>query len=130
MLLKNLIFNIEVIKQKQEIIFSHLLTESIIVSWTNGLILFFLLFCIGLTGILFNYRNYLLTLLCIETMYLGLTICFLVVGITLFDLKGQIYGLSLIIIAAAESAIGLGLLIVLFRFGGSIFFSKYQNLKG
>jgi NADH:ubiquinone oxidoreductase subunit K len=92
--------------------------------------LFFLLFFIGLTGIIFNYRNYLVTMLCIEIMYLGITVCFLIVGVSTADPKGQIYALILLIIAAAESAVGLGLLVVLYRFGRSIDFQDYQELKG
>ena len=119
-----------IIKLEQDKIFSAQLIDSLTIFWTNGLILYFLLFCLGLIGILFNYRNYLVTMLCIEIMYLGITICFILVSIALFDSKGQIYGLSLLIIAAAESAVGLGLLVVLYRFGGSINFSEYQSLKG
>jgi len=121
---------LSVLQQKQNEIFSNVSSDCLLYSWTNGLILFFLLFCIGLTGILFNYRNYLVTMLCIEIMYLGITVCFLIVGVSSGDPKGQIYGLCLLIIAAAESAIGLGLLVVLFRFGGSIDFIDYEELKG
>lgn len=99
-------------------------------SWTDSLMLFLLLFFIGLTGIIFNYRNYLVTMLCIEIMYLGITVCFLIVGVSTADPKGQIYALILLIIAAAESAVGLGLLVVLYRFGRSIDFQDYQELKG
>ena len=46
------------------------------------------------------------------------------------DPKGQIYAILLLVLAAAESAIGLGVLIVLYRFGASIDFHEYQELKG
>ena len=101
-----------------------------VTSWTESLLLFFLLFFIGLSGIVFNYRNYLVTMLCIEIMYLGITICFLIVSVATADPKGQIYGLILLIVAAAESAIGLGVLVVLYKFGNSIDFSDYQELRG
>jgi len=67
---------------------------------------------------------------CIELMYLGITICFIVVSIATADPKGQIYAIVLLVLAAAESAIGLGVLIVLYRFGSSINFQDYQELKG
>jgi len=67
---------------------------------------------------------------CIELMYLGITICFIILSISTADPKGQIYALLLLILAAAESAIGLGILIVLYRFGSSIEFQGYQELKG
>ena len=101
-----------------------------VTSWTESLLLFLLLFFIGLSGIVFNYRNYLVTMLCIEIMYLGITICFLIVSVATSDPKGQIYGLILLIVAAAESAIGLGVLVVLYKFGKSIDFSDYQELRG
>jgi NADH:ubiquinone oxidoreductase subunit K len=63
-------------------------------------------------------------------MYLGITICFIIVSISTSDPKGQIYAILLLILAAAESAVGLGLLIVLYRFGNSIEFQAYQKLKG
>lgn len=99
-------------------------------SWAEILILFFFLFCIGLTGIIFNYQNYLVTMLCVEIMYLGITICFLIVSLITFDPKGKIYSLLLLILAASESAVGLGILIVLYRFGKAIDFLTYQTLKG
>lgn len=101
-----------------------------VTSWTESLLLFLLLFFIGLSGIVFNYRNYLVTMLCIEIMYLGITVCFLIVSVSTSDPKGQIYALILLIAAAAESAIGLGVLVVLYKFGNSIDFSDYQELKG
>lgn len=98
--------------------------------WVDHLFLFYLLFLIGLTGIIFNYKNYLVTMFCIELMYLGITICFIILSVSTADPKGQIYAILLLILAAAESAIGLGLLIVMYRFGSSIDFQDYQELKG
>ena len=98
--------------------------------WIDYVFLFYLLFLIGLTGIIFNYKNYLVTMFCIELMYLGITICFIIISISTADPKGQIYAILLLVLAAAESAIGLGVLIVLYRFGNSIEFQDYQELKG
>ena len=98
--------------------------------WIQHLSLFYLLFLIGLTGLVFNYRNYLVTLFCIELMYLGITLSFIIVSTAILDFKGQVYAILLLILAAAESAIGLGVLIVLYRFGHSINFDSYQELKG
>lgn len=98
--------------------------------WVDYIFLFYFLFLIGLSGIMFNYKNYLVTMFCIELMYLGITICFIIVSISTSDPKGQIYAILLLILAAAESAVGLGLLIVLYRFGNSIEFQAYQKLKG
>jgi len=69
-------------------------------------------------------------MLCVELMYFGIVVSFILVGIATYDPKGQIYALILVILAASESAIGLGILIVLYRFGKSIDFIDYQELKG
>jgi NADH:ubiquinone oxidoreductase subunit K len=114
-------------------IFFHLIAAGKIYSiplWIDYLFLFYFLFLIGLSGIIFNYKNYLVTMFCIELMYLGITICFIIVSISTADPKGQIYAILLLILAAAESAVGLGLLIVLYRFGNTIEFQEYQKLKG
>jgi len=114
-------------------VFFNLITAGKVYSiplWIDYLFLFYFLFLIGLSGIIFNYKNYLVTMFCIELMYLGITICFIIVSISTSDPKGQIYAIILLILAAAESAVGLGLLIVLYRFGNSIDFTEYQKLKG
>jgi NADH:ubiquinone oxidoreductase subunit K len=98
--------------------------------WVQQLIFFYTLFLIGLTGIIFNYRNYLITMFCIELMYLGITISFIILANAMLDFKGQIYAILLLVLAAAESAVGLGILIVLYRFGKSVNFDKYQELRG
>ena len=111
----------------------HLITTGKLYSiplWVDYVFLFYFLFLIGLSGIIFNYKNYLVTMFCIELMYLGITVCFIIVSVSTADPKGQIYAILLLILAAAESAIGLGLLIVLYRFGNSIEFQEYQKLKG
>ncbi len=94
------------------------------------LALVYFIFLIGLSGLVFNHKNFLLTLFSIEIMYLGITLSFIIISLTTHDPKGQIYAIVLLIIAAAESAIGLGMLIVLYRFGQSINFEDYQELKG
>ena len=131
----NILFKENLINNKKELTeFSfHFLEKNFSLNlypWTDYLFLFYFLFLIGTTGIIFNYRNYLITMFCIELMYLGITFCFILVAFFTMDPKGQIYGLFFLVIAAAESAIGLGILIVLYRFGNSIDFEKYQELKG
>ena len=97
---------------------------------TEFLTLSFLLLLIGLSGIIFNYKNFLITMLSIELMYLGIIMSFIIFSLAIADIKGQIYALIFLILAAGESAIGLGILIILFRFGKSIEFKAYQELKG
>lgn len=66
----------------------------------------------------------------IELMYLGAVSSFVLHGTVCHDPRGSIYGLLLLILAACESAIGLGILIVLYRFGRTIDFNAYQQLGG
>lgn len=88
------------------------------------------LFLVGLLGIIFNYKNFLVTMMSIELMYLGAVSSFVLYGTVCHDPRGSIYGLLLLILAACESAIGLGILIVLYRFGRTIDFNAYQQLGG
>lgn len=88
------------------------------------------LYLVGLLGIVFNYKNFLVTMMSIELMYLGAVSSFVLYGTTSHDPRGAIYGLLLLILAACESAIGLGILIVLYRFGRAIDFNSYQQLGG
>jgi NADH:ubiquinone oxidoreductase subunit K len=84
----------------------------------------------GLLGIAFSYTNYLVTMMAIELMYLGAVSSFVIYSTYSIDPRGLIYGLTLLILAACESAIGLGLVVVLYRFGQSIELSDYQELGG
>ena len=90
----------------------------------------FLLFISGLFGMLFNYKNFLVTILSIEIIYLGAISSFILYGTIANNPFGAIYGLILLILAACESGIGLGILIVLYRFGNTIELRDYQHLHG
>jgi NADH-quinone oxidoreductase subunit K len=90
----------------------------------------FILYLIGLLGIVFNHKNFLVTMMCAELMYLGAISSFALYGTLMGDSTAQIYALILLILAACESAIGLGLLIALYRFGRAVDFESYQQLGG
>jgi NADH-quinone oxidoreductase subunit K len=79
---------------------------------------------------IFNYKNFLVTMLTVELMYLGVVCGFIIFGKFTFNVEPQIYALAILILAASESAIGLGMLIVLFRYGKGIEFNSYQQLRG
>jgi len=96
----------------------------------NWLIFSFFLFFAGVLGMIFNYRNFLVTMMAVELMYLGIVTSFIMYGVACHDTKGYIYGLLFLVLAACESAVGLGILIVLYRFNRSIDFAAYQNLGG
>jgi NADH-quinone oxidoreductase subunit K len=126
----NLILNLIQESKPSILYFGHMTSTFNTVPWTEFLALSYLIFMIGLIGIIFNFKNFLVTMFSVELMYLGITISFILVSVVTHDPKGQIYAMILLILAAAESAIGLGILIVLFRFGKSIDFESYQELKG
>jgi NADH:ubiquinone oxidoreductase subunit K len=66
----------------------------------------------------------------IECMYLGAVTSFVFYGIAFHDTTAAIYGLLVLIFAACESAIGLGLLVCAYRFGRTIGFTALTALKG
>ena len=98
--------------------------------YNNLLTLGFLVSAIGLYGIVFNFKNFLVTMMCIELAYLGVSLTFIINSLYFFDPVGQIYSLFLIILAAGEAAVGLGLLIVIFRLERRIDFATYRALRG
>lgn len=97
---------------------------------TTGLLFAFFLYTFGLLGMIFNYKNFLVTMMSVELMYLGAITSFVLQSVETNDARGSIYGLLFLVLAACESAVGLGIIIVLYRFGRSIDFSSYQELGG
>jgi NADH-quinone oxidoreductase subunit K len=89
-----------------------------------------LLFLIGTFGILFNRRNVLILLMCIEIILLSVNLNFIIFSVYLDDSLGQIFSLFVLTVAAAESAIGLAILILYFRVKGNISISDTSALKG
>ena len=69
-------------------------------------------------------------MMCIELAYLGVSLTFIINSLYFFDALGQLYSLFLIILAAGEAAVGLGLLIVIFRIERRIDFATYRALRG
>jgi len=98
--------------------------------YNNLLTLGFLISIIGLYGIVFNFKNFLVTMMCIELTYLGMSLTFIINSLYFFDPVGQLYSLILIILAAGEAAVGLGLLIVIFRIERRIDFVTFRALRG
>jgi NADH-ubiquinone oxidoreductase chain 4L len=87
------------------------------------MILAFTLFLIGILGFVLNRKNIILMLISIEIMLLAVTFLILINSIILEDIIGQIFGIYIIVIAAAESAIGLGILVSYYRLRGNISFN-------
>jgi NADH-quinone oxidoreductase subunit K len=101
--------------------------------YTNALQLLVItniIYFLGIFGILYNKRNFLLTMLFIEVMYIGIFVYILTSSLLLNLPIGQIYALSLLIIAACESAIGLGILLILFKNDNTIKLENFTELRG
>lgn len=86
----------------------------------NSFFFSFFLFCIGLFGIIFNKQNLITILLSIELILLSINLNFLFFSLILDDIVGEIFALIILTVAAAESAIGLAIIIVFFRLRGTI----------
>jgi NADH-ubiquinone oxidoreductase chain 4L len=79
-----------------------------------------LLFLIGVLGFTLNKKNIILMLISIEIMLLAITLIILINSWIFEDILGQVFAIYIIVIAAAESAIGLGILVAFYRLRGSI----------
>jgi NADH-quinone oxidoreductase subunit K len=88
-----------------------------------------LLFFIGLLGAIISRRYLILTLISIELMLLAINLNFIISSIYLDDFIGQIYALIYLTIAAAESAIGLAIVIIYYRLRGSLNLDFINSLK-
>lgn len=79
-----------------------------------------ILFVIGILGFVLNRKNIILMIISIEIMLLAITFLILISSLSFDDVLGQTYGIYVIAIAGAESAIGLGILVAFYRLRGSI----------
>jgi NADH-quinone oxidoreductase subunit K len=76
-----------------------------------------------------NRRNILIILMCIEMVLLSLNLNFIVFSVYFDDLYGQLFSLFILTVAAAESAIGLAIIIIYYRLRGSILIEQTNILK-
>jgi NADH-quinone oxidoreductase subunit K len=89
-----------------------------------------ILFTIGVFGIFLNRKNVITILMSIELMLLAVNINFVAFAAFLNDLMGQVFALFVLTVAAAESAIGLAILVVYFRNRGTIAVEDINLMKG
>jgi len=97
---------------------------------SHYLILGAILFAISVIGIFLNRRNVLIMLMAIELMLLAVNVNFIAFSRFLGDTAGQVFVFFILTVAAAESAIGLAILVLLFRNIGSIDIEEMGRLKG
>ena len=87
------------------------------------------IFSIGIIGIFLNRKNIIVILMSIELILLAVNINLVAFSIYSGDLAGQVFTLFILTVAAAEAAIGLAILVVLYRNKGSIDVQKLRTLK-
>ncbi len=86
------------------------------------------LFTIGLIGVVLR-RNLLVAFMSIELMLNGVNLSFIAFSRYLGDMQGQMAAFFIVILAAAEAAVGLAIIVLLFRRQGSVQSNLFQNLK-
>ncbi|BDZ74668.1 MULTISPECIES: NADH-quinone oxidoreductase subunit NuoK [Methylophaga] len=97
---------------------------------SDYLILAAILFSLSLAGIFLNRKNIIILLMCIELMLLAVNLNFIAFSHFLGDPAGQVFVFFILTVAAAEAAIGLAILVVLFRNLSTINVSDLDRLKG
>ncbi|MCA1926539.1 MAG: NADH-quinone oxidoreductase subunit NuoK [Thiobacillus sp.] len=100
------------------------------ISLSHYLILGGVLFAIAVLGIFLNRKNVIILLMAIELMLLAVNMNFIAFSHYLGDIHGQIFVFFILTVAAAESAIGLAILVVLFRNLRTINVDDLDHLKG
>lgn len=100
------------------------------ISLAHVLTLSAVLFAIAVAGIFLNRKNVILLLMCIELLLLAANFNFVAFSRYLGDISGQVFVFFVLTVAAAESAIGLAILVVLFRHRHSINVDDLDTLKG
>lgn len=100
------------------------------ISLTDYLIVGAILFGLSLAGMVINRKNLIILLMSVELMLLAVNMNFIAFASFLQDTAGQIFVFFILTVAAAETAIGLAILIILFRTRQSINVSDLDALKG
>ena len=89
-----------------------------------------ILFAISIAGMFLNRKNILILLMCIELMLLAVNLNFIAFSHFLGNLHGQVFVFFILTVAAAEAAIGLAILVVLFRNRGTINVEDIDEMRG
>jgi len=97
---------------------------------SDYLLLSAILFAISVAGIIINRKNVITLLMCIELMLLAVNTNFIAFSHFLQDTTGQVFVFFILTVAAAEAAIGLAIIVVLFRNRATIDVDKINQLKG
>nr|VFJ96634.1 MAG: NADH dehydrogenase subunit K [Candidatus Kentron sp. LFY]VFJ97440.1 MAG: NADH dehydrogenase subunit K [Candidatus Kentron sp. LFY]VFK14366.1 MAG: NADH dehydrogenase subunit K [Candidatus Kentron sp. LFY] len=100
------------------------------IALSDFLVLGAVMFCISMAGIFINRKNILILLMCIELMLLSVNLNFVAFSHYLQEISGQVFVFFILTVAAAEAAIGLAILVVLFRNRRTIDVKVLDAMKG
>jgi NADH-quinone oxidoreductase subunit K len=100
------------------------------INLADYLVLGAILFALSVAGIFINRKNVILLLMCIELMLLAVNTNFIAFSHFLGDTAGQVFVFFILTVAAAEAAIGLAILVVLFRNRSTIDVEELDSLQG
>lgn len=100
------------------------------ITLSHMLVVATILFCISVAGIFINRKNVIILLMSIELMLLAVNTNFIAFSRFLGDPSGQVFVFFNLTVAAAEAAIGLAILVVLFRNRATINVAQIDDLKG
>ena len=100
------------------------------ITLNHYLILGALLFSLSVAGIIINRKNMIVLLMCIELMLLAVNTNFIAFSRFLGDASGQVFVFFILTVAASEAAIGLAILVTLFRNRRTINVAELDSLKG
>jgi NADH-quinone oxidoreductase subunit K len=100
------------------------------IALSDYLILSGVLFSLAVAGIFLNRKNVIVLLMCIELMLLAVNTNFIAFSHFLQDMTGQVFVFFILTVAAAEAAIGLAILVLLFRNRQTINVQDLDSLKG
>ena len=100
------------------------------ISLAHYLIVGAVLFCLSVAGMFINRKNVIVLLMCIELMLLAVNLNFIAFSHFLQNVAGQVFVFFILTVAAAESAIGLAILVVLFRNRSSINVEDLDAMRG
>ncbi|MCG6887443.1 MAG: NADH-quinone oxidoreductase subunit NuoK [Proteobacteria bacterium] len=100
------------------------------IALSDYLVLGAIMFCLSIAGIFINRKNVIILLMSIELMLLAVNLNFIAFSHFLGDSAGQVFVFFILTVAAAEAAIGLAILVVLFRNKRTINVDDLDSLKG
>lgn len=100
------------------------------INLTDFLFISFVLFLFGIWGLILNRKNIIIILMSIELMLLAVNLNFIVLSVYIDDLVGQVFSLFILTVAAAESAVGLAIVVIYYRVRGSILIENLSLMRG